>query len=226
MPKVFSAIASISDCYHHETLPATHQRFGPNQQALRTLCTHVPLLRTLGTNVPYLWPYQTLIKQNPHWYANYYGYGVLLLSLERLDEAAVQFREMLQIHKGHQLAHNRLAWALWKSGDFANAEREFHSAIYWAGVKQKPQAMFFTDLGWFFLNQKRWNDALVAFTSAQDEDPDYFGNYWGIGCALKGLGDYTGAADSLRIALEKEPNLELPASEEIPQLLNQCLQFL
>ena len=54
VPKVFSAIASISDCYHHETLPATHQRFGPNQQALRTLCTHVPLLRTLGTNVPYL----------------------------------------------------------------------------------------------------------------------------------------------------------------------------
>jgi hypothetical protein len=31
VPKVFSAIASISDCYHHETLPATHQRFGPNQ---------------------------------------------------------------------------------------------------------------------------------------------------------------------------------------------------
>jgi hypothetical protein len=30
--------------FHNETFPATHKRFGPNQQALRTLCTNVPLL--------------------------------------------------------------------------------------------------------------------------------------------------------------------------------------
>ena len=170
--------------------------------------------------------YQMLIKENPRWHASYYGYGVLLQNLERFDEAADQFRRVLQRHKGHQLAHNQLAWALWKSGDFTNAEREFRSAIYWAGVHQKPQAKLFTDLGWFFLDQKCFNDALFAFTSAKEEDPDYYGNYWGIGCTLKGLCDYIGASDALRIALEKEPNLEPPASEEIPQLLKQCLQLL
>jgi len=44
LPKVFSAIASISNSYHHETFPATHKRFGSNQQALRTLCMNIPLL--------------------------------------------------------------------------------------------------------------------------------------------------------------------------------------
>jgi hypothetical protein len=44
LPKVFSAIASISDSDHHETFPATHQRFASNQQALRTLYMNVPYL--------------------------------------------------------------------------------------------------------------------------------------------------------------------------------------
>ena len=33
-PKLFSAIASVLDSYHHEPFPATHKRFGPNQQGL------------------------------------------------------------------------------------------------------------------------------------------------------------------------------------------------
>ena len=52
LPKVFSAIAFISNSQHHETFPATHKRLGPNQQALRTpgtnapLCPRPPLSRT------------------------------------------------------------------------------------------------------------------------------------------------------------------------------------
>jgi hypothetical protein len=67
---------------------------------------------------------------------------------------------------------------------------------------------------------------LKAFEPARDEDPDYYGNYWGTGRALKELGDYAAAADALCTALEKEPALEPPASEEIPELLQQYLAHL
>jgi tetratricopeptide (TPR) repeat protein len=170
--------------------------------------------------------YKGLIAKASRSYLGYYGYGVLLLKLERFDEAAIQFREVLNIHRGHQMAHNGLAWALWKLGDHTQAEREFRSAIYWAGMHEQPQKKFYGDLGWFYLDCERWRDALNTFESARDEDPDYYRNYWGIGRALKEQGDYAAAADALRTALEKEPNLEPPASEEIPELLHQCLEHL
>jgi len=155
-----------------------------------------------------------------------YGYGKLLLKLERFDEAAAQFREVLRIHRGHQMAHAGLAWALLKLGDFERAEREYRNAIYWAGRIGEPQAKFYTYLGWFYVDRIRWRDALYAFESARDEDPEYFGNYWGIGRTLYEMGDYAAAADALRLALEKDPNLQPPASEEVPQLLHQSLHRL
>lgn len=137
-----------------------------------------------------------------------------------------QFRVALKIHKGYAWAHDGLAWALWKLGDFPQAEEEFRRAIYWAGGQEQPEGKFYADLGWFYLDRERWQDAIYAFESARDENLDYFGNYWGIGKALMGMKDYRAAADSLRSALDKEPNLKPPASEEIPELLRQCLEHL
>jgi tetratricopeptide (TPR) repeat protein len=89
-----------------------------------------------------------------------------------------------------------------------------------------PCARFYTALGWFYVDVKRWFDALSAFESAKEEDPDYFGNYWGVGRTQYELGNYESAIDALRVALEKGPNLGPPASDEIPDLLNQCLRRL
>jgi len=124
------------------------------------------------------------------------------------------------------MAHDRLAWALWKLGDFERAEQEFRKAIYWAALNGEPQGRFYADLGWFYLDRIRWRDALYAFELARDEDPEYFGNYWGIGRTLYEMGDYVAAVDALRLALEKEPNLQPPASQEVPQLLHQSLHRL
>jgi tetratricopeptide (TPR) repeat protein len=69
-----------------------------------------------------------------------------------------------------------------------------------------------------------WPDAIKAFEAAKDEDPDYYGNYWGIGRALFELGEFGEASDALRRVFELKPDLEPPASDEIKALLEQCQQ--
>ena len=172
------------------------------------------------------------LRQRTH-----YGYAQLLLKLERHDEARKQFRQVLKIHKGHQMAHDGLARTLHGLGKsveqegktaeanqyFADAEREFHQAIYWAGVNEKSQAVFYTHLGWFCVDREQYTTALESFYSAMEEDPEFFGNYWGLGRALVGLGQFQAAANALRMALEKAPeDFQPPASDEIPELLRQC----
>jgi tetratricopeptide (TPR) repeat protein len=167
----------------------------------------------------------------------YYGNGLLLLKLDRYDEAEKQFRQTLSTHKGHQMAREGLARAMHGLGKFAEqegkmadasryfaeAEKEFRQAIYWGGVQGQPQAIFYTSLGWFYIDRQRYNDALEAFYSAIDENPEYFGNYWGLGRARMSLGEIQEAEDALRIALDKAPKgLQPPASNEIPELLRQC----
>jgi tetratricopeptide (TPR) repeat protein/energy-coupling factor transporter ATP-binding protein EcfA2 len=181
--------------------------------------------------------FKTLIAERPTSFQPKYGYGRLLLDEERYDEATNQFREVLRLHRGHAMAHDGLAMALHglarhaeglpdaleAEGIFTAAEREFKSAIYWAGVAQDAQAMFFTHLGWFYVERKRWADALGAFDQAANEDPEYFGNYWGKGRALAGLEQWRNAAHALRKALEKAPDtLGPPASDAIPQLIQEC----
>jgi len=169
--------------------------------------------------------------------STYLGYGDLLLKLDRYNEAEKQFREILRTHPGHQMAHEGLAKALHGLGKFAEqegrtadvsryfaeAKKEFRQAIYWAGVHAQPQAIFYTSLGWFYIDRQQYNDALEAFYSAIDENPEYFGNYWGLGRARMSLGQIQEAEDALRIALDKVPkDLQPPASKEIPELLRQC----
>ncbi|HUT71932.1 MAG TPA: tetratricopeptide repeat protein [Desulfatiglandales bacterium] len=181
--------------------------------------------------------FKALIAEHPKSFDPHYGYGRLLLDMERYGEAADQFRQVLKIHPGHAMAHDGLAAALQGLGRraeglhddseaarlFTAAEREFKSAIYWAGVAQDRQAIFFTHLGWFYVDRKRWSDALAAFDQAAKEDPEYFGNYWGKGRAFVGLGQWRDALHALQTTLEKAPNtLGPPASDDISQLIERC----
>ena len=178
-----------------------------------------------------------LIAGHPKSFSHWYSYGRLLLDMERYDEAAHQFKQVIRIHSGHAMGHDGLALALQSLARHAEevcdaseaarlsaaAEREFKSALYWAGVAQDRQAIFFTHLGWFYAGKKRWGDALGAFDQAMNEDPEYFGNHWGRGRALAGLERWRDAARALRTALEKAPDpLGPPASDDIHQLIVRC----
>lgn len=128
----------------------------------------------------------------------------------------------------HQLAHDGLGRAFWKIGKLREAENEIKLAIKWAEKKQQSAARFYTLLGWFYIDwiksKPHWSEAIKAFEAAKDEDPDYFGNYWGIGRALFEQGFPIEAANNLRMVIDCKPDLQPPASEEINALLDQCKQ--
>jgi len=171
----------------------------------------------------------------------HYGYGRLLLSLSELKQSAEQFRKTIGIRIGHAMAHDGLAQALNEMGTiaqqknqkkeanryFTEAEREFRQAIYRAEMSNQPQAIFFTNLGWFYVDRRRYATAIEAFEAALNEGSEFFGNYWGIGRAKTEQGQFQEAVNYLRIALEKAPeDCQPPASEEIPKLLQQCEEAL
>lgn len=181
--------------------------------------------------------FKALIEEHPRSFSLWYGYGRLLLDMERYGEAADQFGQVFKIHRGHAMAHDGLAVALQglarcaEEGHdhseaarlFAAAEREFKDAIHWAGVAHGRQAIFWTHLGWFYVDRKRWGNALGAFDQAASENPEYFGNHWGRGRAFVGLQQWHDAARALRTALERAPDtLGPPASDDIPQLIERC----
>jgi tetratricopeptide (TPR) repeat protein len=167
----------------------------------------------------------------------HHSYGRFLLELDRWSEARIQFDKALKIHRGFQIAHEGMGLSFSglaaKSAEAGHArdaerhlrqaERYFKSAIHWAGVHDAPVARFYTSLGWFYLDQKRYVEALSSFESAIREDPEHFSNYWGKGLALKCFGRYSEALDGLNTALSKAPQpLQPPASDEIPKLIEEC----
>jgi tetratricopeptide (TPR) repeat protein len=182
--------------------------------------------------------FKTLIAEHPKSSKHLYPYGRLLLDMQRYGEAADQFRRVLAIHHGHHaMAHDGLAQAVRgltrraeEAADHSeaarlavSAEREFKSAIRWAGVANDRSAIIFTHLGWFYVDRKRWRDALGAFDQAANKNPEHFGNYWGQGRAFVGLERWRDAARALRTALEKAPDpLGPPASDDIRELIELC----
>jgi class 3 adenylate cyclase/tetratricopeptide (TPR) repeat protein len=210
-----------------DTVVAFYERLiKAHPKQLRVKMHHAAWLRDQGHYDESELLYKSLIEEAPKLIQAHYGYGTLLRWVERYEAAANEFRKALQINSRHQMAHNGLGKALWKLDVFDEAEKELWLAIKWAKRKGERLARFYTDLGWFYLSYSRLPDALSAFELARDEDPEHFGNYWGIGKVLYDQAKYATAEKALRTALEKEPNLEPPASEEISELLRQCLQRL
>ena len=167
----------------------------------------------------------------------HYGYGRLLQKMERPAEASVQFRQTLKLDESHQLAHDGFASTLHALGKiamheertsdanqhFIQSEKEYRQAAYWAGKKGQSKAIFYTHLGWFYIDRERYADAIKILSPAKEENPDYFGNYWGIGRAHMGLGQFQEARSAFRMALERAPeDFQPPASIEIPELLREC----
>jgi len=181
--------------------------------------------------------YNGIIAKHPKWFQPLYGCGRLLLDMKRYGDAQLQFNRVLKIHTGHAMARDGLGAALLAlgrqardRGDFKGArecyiaaEREYKNALYWAGIAEDSQAIFFTHLGWLYLELRWWDSAIVAFAQASHEAPEYYENYWGQGSAYMELGQWKEAAQYLKNALEKAPEtLEPQLRKDIEGLLGKC----
>jgi len=162
-----------------------------------------------------------LINDIPQSFNVRHIYGSYLLKSERFPEASRQFTESLKIHPGHVASRLGLGKAFQKLKDFKGAESEFRSALSWTKTTKGRRAPINTALGWLYIDWQRWEDAILVFEEARSEEPEYFGNHWGIGRAHFELGHYPKAIDSLHQALD-DPNLQPPASDEIQTLLVEC----
>jgi len=179
-----------------------------------------------------------LIEKDPATLGHNFVYGEQLVRSSRFNEAIAQYDIVLKRHKGHEMARRGRALALQKLGRMSEAETEFKHALWWAKFQKQPEAevefknaprwarlhrqpeaIFHTSLGEFYLESRRWQDAINSFRQAQKEFPDYFGNHWGIAKAQVGLGNFDKAEEALQRALE-DPNLKPPVKDEIVQFLD------
>ena len=162
--------------------------------------------------------HRRLIEENPDDSHRNFVYAGQLLQLSRFEEAIAQYDVVLNRRKEHQMARRGRAFALQKLGRMPEAEEEFKRALGCARDQKRPEAIFHTSLGEFYLESSRWLDAISSFQQAQEERPGHFRVNWGIAKAHVGLGNLDKAEDFLQRALEY-PNLESPAKDEILQLL-------
>ena len=166
-------------------------------------------------SIPY---HQWIIAKNPATVGNHFVFGEQLLRLEKFAEAKAEFELVLAREPRHQLAHRGLAIALQNIGEVEKAEDSFKLALHCAREKGGNLAIIHTPLGLFYLNQKRWPEAIKSLEEAKKEFPEYFGNHWGIAKAKSALGMLPEAEQSLRLALD-DPRLRSPAKEEIEEML-------
>ena len=167
--------------------------------------------------------YKALIRKDIRNFKPFYGYGCLLLKLERFEEASEKFCETLNIRERHALAHDKLALSLIELENFDEAKYELNSAIYWANKQNGKLGIFYHDFGLYYLKLKLFKEAESYFRKSIDEEPQNFANYWHLGEACFFQKHYKIAEKALLTALDKAPDdLGPPASEKIDGLLKEC----
>lgn len=160
--------------------------------------------------------HQQLIAKDPK--KNDFAYAEQLVILRRFEDAIAQYDIVLKRHQGHEMALRGRAFALQKLGRMTEAESEFKDALLWAGVHKVSEAKFHTSLGEFYLETKRWREAIKSFEQAQKEFPSHFSNHWGIARAHVGLGNHRQAVQALERA-QQDVSLKPPAKDAILALL-------
>jgi tetratricopeptide (TPR) repeat protein len=181
---------------------------------------HPDLANLEAESIPY---HQWIIAKNPEEVGYRFSFGEQLLRLEKFAEAKAEFEQVLEQERWHQLAHRGLATALQNLGESRKAEDAFKHALSCAKAIGGNRAIFYTSLGRFYLSEMRWLEAIKSFAEAGREDPEYYGNHWGMAQAQSELGDMVEAKQSLESALA-DSRLRSPAKDEIEQMLAEIAQ--
>jgi Flp pilus assembly protein TadD len=182
-----------------------------------------------------LWRHALLIQKESGYAHN--NLGMALAEQNRLDEAIVEFREVLQINPTDADGHHNLGNALARKGRLGEAVEQFHEALrihpghakahYDLGnalarqgeldtaVVHFRQALFFApqdarahyNLGQILVRQGKLEEAIQHYRLALRIDPAHVKARYHLAVTLAEQGDFNGAGKEFREVLRIEPNL-------------------
>ena len=128
--------------------------------------------------------------------------GDLLLTLGRIDEAAVRFREVVDANADHAEAHRKLGVALSRTGRFAEAL----PVLQRAAELQPHDADAQLNLGAALLQVGRHDEAATALAAALRVRPGYVEARYNLAHVYMLIGRHAEAASELRQTLTHRPD--------------------
>ena len=182
-----------------------------------------------------LWTHALSIQKESGYAHN--NLGMALAEQNRIDEAIVEFREVLQIDPQDADGHHNLGNALARKGRLGEAVEQFHEALRIhpghakahydlanalarqgeldTAVVHFRQTLFFApqdarahyNLGQIFVRQGKLEEAIQQYRLALRIDPAHVKAHYYLAVALAEQGDFNGAGKEFREALRIEPNL-------------------
>ena len=182
-----------------------------------------------------LWRHALSIQKESGYAHN--NLGMALAEQNRLDEAIVEFREVLQIDPLDADGHHNLGNALARQGRLGEAVEQFHEALrihpghakahydlgnalarqgeldtavihFRQALRYSPSdASAHYNAGRILLEQRKLEEAMDLFRQALRIDPTHVKARYYLAVALAGQGDFEGADKEFREALRSEPNL-------------------
>ncbi len=136
------------------------------------------------------------IKLAPNWLYPFHNMGSAYTQQSKFDSALIFYKKALAIDSNYQTTYGGIA-------GMYSTQQKMDSAIQWskAGLKKDPaDPVLWTQLGYSYLNQKNWKDAMPAFYNGMYYDPVFLPANEG---ALRvHLYNYT-SADSVQFYVKK-----------------------
>jgi tetratricopeptide (TPR) repeat protein len=149
-----------------------------------------------------------------NWWAHL-ALGGALLSENKLDEASVNFTQVLQIEPGSPKALSGLGIISFKKGDFDRAVTYFTDAL-----TQNPDfAEAQNNLGYILMNQGKFDDAAAHFEQALRVKPDFAEAHFNLSIILSKQGKSDKAFAHYDEALRIKPDLARAQAKETKSVL-------
>lgn len=140
----------------------------------------------------------------------YFQKAVALLRLQRFEDSIQAFNSALELGADMERVHYGLSGAymgqgeqLFSAGNYSGAITQYRNAIE---VSSDPR--YYNRLAIALRRDNREAEAVEAFQSAIELDPDYAVAYAGLGGTYVSLQQYDDAIEVYRKALELEPDMQ------------------
>lgn len=158
------------------------------------------------------------VRQKPNYADAFLRLGHAYQSKARYEEAEKAYRQCLRIQPNYLMAKQSLGGVLTDQGRGAEAERVLRQALAAGSRDPRQVAALQHNLGVALKQQRRFDEALALFDTAQTAVPEMPSVDYNRANALQELGRLEDAVESYRRAIVRDP-LNIGAHSDLNQLL-------